>query len=71
MGEHLAAAPYESNFKIKNINLVRHLICEELNSVTIWEADLRGSNDLDKIKRQEKLNREYYSNLRKRNSINS
>jgi hypothetical protein len=71
MGEHLASPQYQSIFKVKNMNLVRHLICEDLNCVTMWEADLRSSDDQDRIKRLEKLNRDHYASLKKSRSINS
>lgn len=65
MGEHLACRPYQANMKIKNMNLIRHLINDEMNTVAVWECELRDSLDAEKIKKLEKQNREFYSNLRK------
>ena len=66
MGEHLASRPYQANMKIKNMNLIRHLINDEMNTVAFWECELRNSLDTEKLKKLEKQNREFYSNIRKK-----
>ena len=64
MGEHLALQPYNSNYKIKNMNSVRHLLNYDNNSVSIWECGLRSCDDFEsKIKNEEKNNRDYYTNI--------
>jgi hypothetical protein len=41
-GEHLSSSPYTMKYSQKNVNSIRHLLNEQINSVGLWEADLRN-----------------------------
>ena len=41
-GEHNSALPYSDKYNNRNLNNIRHLLLEQINSYGIWESDLRS-----------------------------
>lgn len=41
-GEHNSSAVYTHKYAQKNINSIRHLLGQQINSLGLWESDLRN-----------------------------
>lgn len=60
-GEHNSSNNYNMTYQRKNINDIRHLLSEQINSLGLWECDLRNYNGnkqqiTQKVKTDRKVN---------------
>jgi hypothetical protein len=62
--DHLASPPYNSKYKTKNLNDMRHML-EDIgfNSINLWESSLRTEEKPEKddfVKKNYEKNQKYY-----------